>query len=108
MSGGGSSFYNVTPGKEKNSVSCESLTKITTISYVDETLLVHIRVNDILPIKVVDNELTVMLEEKELGELIIPNKDDFIKCIKAGTFYVAEVLSKKEKICKVKIKAQSL
>ena len=108
MSGGGSAFHNVTPGKSSKVVACELLKKDTTVVDFDNNVLNAVNVRDVLPVDLIDDELTVIVGQTVLGKLIFDNQDLFIQCIKTGTFYVAVVLSKENGIRKVRVQAQSL
>ncbi len=108
MSGSGSSFYYTPSFKKKEEVSCDLLNAETTLCNPDEDLLLKVKVGDILPVAIYGTTLTVMVDKEVLGTIEIPQKNQFILCLKSGTFYVAQILSIKDGICRIKIYAQSL
>lgn len=109
MSGGGSETYMTDFARNSDVTACELLSVETTICNPNEALLSKIKVGDVLVVsQEEDDELCVKDGVNIIGDLNVPNKDNFIECLKEGTFYVAEVLSNKDGICKVMVKSQHL
>lgn len=109
MSGGDSEIYMKDFARKAKVTACELLSVETTICNPNEALLSKIKVGDVLVVsQEEDDELCVKDGADILGDLNVPNKDNFIQCLKEGTFYVAEVLSNKDEICKVMVKSQHL
>lgn len=107
MTGGGSGFSVPYFGRKSKGVSCELLSVVTTLTNVDASALAKVKVGDVLSVRInatVDG-LSAYDGNEFVGDIVIPEKDDFIRCIKLQTIYVADVLSINKGVCKVKVRA---
>lgn len=108
MTGGGGGGYYVPPVRKRVTVSCEMLVVITVLTHPNEDLLATLDVGQILTVHVQEERVFVMYGDQVAGYVEAPENCRIIECVKAGTFYVAEILELEEVVCKVKIHAPQL
>ena len=108
MTGGGGGGYYVPPVRKKVTVYCEKLEVITVLTYPNKELLAALEVGKILTVHVQEERISVMYGDQIAGYVEAPEKNSIIECVKAGTFYVAEILELEGTVCKVKIYAPQL
>lgn len=108
MTGGGGGGYYVPPVRKKVTVSCEKLVVITVLTYPNKELLAALEVGMILTVHVQEERISVMYGDQNAGYIEAPENSRIIECVKAGTFYVAEILELEGEVCKVKIHAPQL
>ena len=101
-------------------MSCEKLVVITVLTYPNKELLAALEVGMILTVHVQEERISVMygdVQEERIsvmygdqiaGYVETPENSSIIECVKAGTFYVAEILELEGEVCKVKIHAPQL
>lgn len=108
MTGGGGGGYYVPPVRKKVTVSCEKLVVITVLTYPNKELLATLEVGKILTVHVQEERISVMYGDQIAGYVEAPENNSIIECVKAGTFYVAEILELEGAVCNVKIHAPQL
>lgn len=108
MTGGGGGGYYVPPVRRREAVSCEKLVVITVLTYPFKELLAMLEVGKILTVHVQEERISVMYGDQIAGYVEAPENSRIIECVKAGTFYVAEILELEGTVCKVKIYAPQL
>ncbi len=108
MTGGGGGGYYVPPVRKRVTVSCEMLEVLTVLTHPNEELLATLEVGQILTVHVQEERVYVMYGDQIVGYVEAPENSRIIECVKAGTFYVAEILELEGAVCNVKIHAPQL
>lgn len=108
MTGGGGGGYYVPPVRKRVTVSCEMLVVVTVLTHPNEELLATLEVGQILTVHVQEERVYVMYGDQIAGYVEAPEKKCIIECVKAGTFYVAEILELEGAVCNVKIHVPQL
>ena len=108
MTGGGGGGYYVPPERKRDAVSCEKLVVVTVLTYPNKELLAMLEVGKILTVHVQEERISVMYGDQNAGYIEAPENSSIIECVKAGTFYVAEILELEGEVCKMKIHAPQL
>ena len=108
MSGGSGGGYYIPTFRKNELVSCERLVVETVLMRPNEELIAELQPKQVLTVHINDNDIIVMFGDQVAGVIETPHNQQIIKCMEVGTFYVAEILSIQETICKVKIHALQL
>lgn len=96
------------PVRKRVTVSCEMLVVLTVLTHPNEELLAKLEVGKILTVHVQEERVYVMYGDQVVGYVETPENSRIIECVKAGTFYVAEILELEGAVCNVKIHAPQL
>ncbi len=108
MSGGGGDGTYVPPVKRKVIVSCEKLVIETVLMQPNEELVAILKVGQVLTVHVKDESVYVMFGDQVVGYVETLQNDKIIKCMEAGTIYVADIKEINKTTCKVQIHSLQL
>jgi hypothetical protein len=108
MSGGGNDGTYVPPVRKKKIVSCEKLVVQTVLMQPNEEVVAMLKAEQVLTVHDKDGSVYVMFGDQVVGYVETPENNQIIECLKAGTFYVADIKEISGTICKVEIHALQL
>ena len=85
---------------------CETTIIKTYVSSIDLNVLAKLRINEILEVRIGENE-SIVLEDGDgeiLGAILHSSTADILNCIKAGASYIARIIIINTPACQVEIK----
>ncbi len=108
MTGGGSGGQYIPPIRKRVTVSCEMLVVVTVLMQPDKDVLAILNVGAVLSVHKNGESLFAMYGDRVAGYIEAIQNSEIIKCMEAGTFYVAEIKELEGMTCKVEIHAMQL